>query len=50
MPKLIINLFGEEIIDWSNVQSKEIEEESKIQLHVNQLEINFKSYATPTLF
>lgn len=50
MPKLIINLFGEKVIDWSNVQNKEVEEESKTQLHVNQLEINFKSYETPTLF
>lgn len=50
MPKIILNLFGEKIIDWSSVYVNGTEEQSDIQLHVNQLELNFKSYETPKLF
>ena len=48
MPKLIINMFGEKVIDWSNVQPKETEEQSEISLHEHQLALDFNN--TPTLF
>lgn len=50
MPRIIINLFGEKVIDWSCVAPKDKDESSLIPLHVNQQSLNFMPYTAPTLF
>lgn len=48
MPKIIINLFNEKVIDWSDVQNKENEEKSEFPAHSHQTTFNFNP--NPTLF